>query len=77
MGSSSTFSPEFGERSLTFEPAGDGLFQDRETHSTWNLSGRATAGPAAGAQLSEIVHGNHFWFAWAVFRPETEIWRGP
>ena len=76
VGSSSTFSPELGERSLTFEPTGDGLFQDRETRSTWNLSGTATAGPLAGAQLTEIVHGNHFWFAWAVFRPETGIWRG-
>jgi hypothetical protein len=76
VGSSSTFSPEYGGRSLTFEPAGDGLFRDRETGSTWNLSGKATAGPTAGAQLTEIVHGNHFWFAWAVFRPETEVWRG-
>jgi hypothetical protein len=76
VGSSTTFSPEFGSRNLTFEPAGDGLFRDRETRSTWNLSGRATAGPASGSQLTEIVHGNHFWFAWAVFRPDTEIWRG-
>ena len=76
VGSSSTFSPEFGGRSLTFEPTGDGLFQDRETGLTWNLSGRATAGPAAGTQLTEIVHGNHFWFAWAVFRADTEVWRG-
>jgi hypothetical protein len=77
VGSSSAFAPEFGGRHLTFEENDDGLFLDRETGSTWNLSGRATNGPAAGAQLREIVHGNHFWFAWAVFRPETEIWRGP
>jgi hypothetical protein len=77
VGSSSTFSPELGGRSLTFEPAGDGLFQDRQTGSTWNLSGRATAGPVAGSQLTEIVHGNHFWFAWVVFRPETSVWRAP
>ncbi len=76
VGSSSAFSPEFGGRRLTFEPAGDGRFRDRETRSTWNLSGRAIAGELAGAQLTEIVHGNHFWFAWAVFRPDTEIWRG-
>lgn len=76
VGSSTTFAPELGGRGLRFEPAGDGLFRDRETGSTWNLSGSATAGPLAGAQLTEIVHGNHFWFAWAVFRPETEIWRG-
>jgi hypothetical protein len=77
VGSSTTFAPDFGGRRLTFEPVGDGAFRDRETGSTWNLSGKATRGPAAGTQLSEIVHGNHFWFAWAVFRPETEIWRGP
>ena len=77
VGSSSAFSPQLGGRNLTFEPVGDGLFRDRETGSTWNLSGRATAGPVAGSRLTEIVHGNHFWFAWAVFRPETEIWRGP
>ena len=76
VGSSTAFSPEFGGRNLTFEPAEDGVFRDRETRSTWNLSGRAIAGPAAGTQLAEIVHGNHFWFAWAVFRPETRIWRG-
>ena len=76
VGSSSAFSPEFGGRRLRFEPAGDGRFRDRETRSNWNLSGRAIAGELAGAQLTEIVHGNHFWFAWAVFRPDTEIWRG-
>ncbi len=76
VGSSSAFSPEFGGRRLRFEPAGDGRFRDRETRSIWNLSGRAIAGELAGAQLTEIVHGNHFWFAWAVFRPDTEIWRG-
>ncbi len=76
VGSSSAFSPEFGGRRLRFEPAGDGRFRDRQTRSTWNLSGRAIAGELAGAQLTEIVHGNHFWFAWAVFRPDTEIWRG-
>ena len=76
VGSSSAFAPRVEGRALTFQPAGDGLFRDRETGSTWNLSGRATSGPSAGAQLTEIVHGNHFWFAWAVFHPETEIWRG-
>ena len=76
VGSSSTFSPEAGGRRLTFEPAGNGRFRDRETRSTWNLSGRAIAGVLAGAQLTEIIHGNHFWFSWAVFRPDTEIWRG-
>lgn len=61
-------------RVLTFEPAGD-RFRDRETGSTWNLAGRAVAGPLAGTRLEPLQHGNHFWFAWAAFRPETGIWR--
>ena len=61
-------------RVLTFEPAGD-RFRDRETGSTWNLAGRAVSGPLEGVRLEPLQHGNHFWFAWAAFRPETEIWR--
>ena len=24
-------------------------------------------------QLTPLVSGNHFWFAWAVFKPETRV----
>lgn len=61
-------------RTLTFEPAG-GAFRDAETGSTWSITGRATAGPLAGASLIPVVHGNHFWFAWAAFRPTTRVWQ--
>lgn len=60
-------------RTLTFEPAGD-RFRDRETGSEWNLAGRAVSGPLEGARLEPLQHGNHFWFAWAAFEPETSIW---
>ena len=32
--------------------------------------------PCVTRALAEcwVPHGNHFWFAWAVFRPETRIW---
>ena len=76
VGSSTSFSPRIDGRVLTFEPRGNGRFRDRETGSEWNLSGRAVKGELEGTQLTEIVHGNHFWFAWGVFRPDTEIWRG-
>jgi len=59
---------------LTFDQAGE-LFRDRETGSTWQITGHATAGPLAGSQLEPVVHGNHFWFAWAVFKPETRVWQ--
>ncbi len=59
---------------LTFEVDGDG-FHDRETGSRWTITGRATAGPMAGSQLAPVIHGNHFWFAWAVFKPDTRVWQ--
>ena len=75
VGSSAVYSPVVDGRSLRFVAAEDGGFSDTETGSLWNVSGHAVAGPLAGTRLSEIPHGNHFWFAWAVFRPETRIWR--
>ena len=62
---------------LTFEEVDDGEFRDTQTGSTWNLTGRAIEGELAGTQLTEVVHGNHFWFAWGTFRPDTEVWKGP
>jgi len=38
-----------------------------------HLLGRATSGPLRGSQLRPIPHGNHFWFAWGVFKPATRI----
>ena len=35
------------------------------------------AAPLAGRQLEPVVHGNHFWFAWAAFAPETTVWTAP
>ncbi|MCH7564999.1 MAG: DUF3179 domain-containing protein [Gemmatimonadetes bacterium] len=76
VGSSTTFDPVVAGRKLIFEEAGDGRFKDRQTGTVWNLVGRAIEGELEGTQLTEVVHGNHFWFAWGVFRPETKVWRG-
>ncbi len=73
VGSSGVFDPRIGGRSLRFTRDGDGHFTDVETGSTWDILGRATDGPLAGEQLAEIPHGNHFWFAWGVFKPDTRI----
>jgi hypothetical protein len=48
---------------------------DAETGSTWNIVGQATAGPLAGTQLEPIIHGDHFWFSWAAFKPDTVIYQ--
>jgi len=76
VGTSAAFEPVVDGRRLHFEPAGDGRFRDRETGTVWSITGRALEGELAGRQLTEVVHGNHFWFAWGTFRPETKIWNG-
>ncbi|MFQ5690576.1 MAG: DUF3179 domain-containing protein [Gemmatimonadota bacterium] len=73
VGQTAVFDRKLGERTLTFEWR-DGSFRDRETGSRWDLAGRATAGPLVGQRLTAIPHGDHFWFAWAAFRPDTEVW---
>ncbi len=72
VGAGVAFLRELDGRVLTFESKA-GRFIDLETGSEWNLSGRAMQGPLSGKQLEPLVHGNHFWFSWAVFRPDTRI----
>ncbi|MEE9199190.1 MAG: DUF3179 domain-containing protein, partial [Dehalococcoidia bacterium] len=55
---------------LTFVAQGDG-FVDNETGTTWNILGQAVGGEMAGKTLEPVLHANHFWFAWAAFKPET------
>ncbi len=79
VGSSGVFQPVAGGRELTFQRLGgeEDPITDLQTGSTWSVTGRATAGPLAGAQLPPVVHGNHFWFAWAALSPETTVWTAP
>lgn len=54
----------------------DGRFTDRATESTWTIEGAAVSGPRAGERLEPIARSYiAFWFAWAAFQPETEIWQ--
>ncbi|MBM3942715.1 MAG: DUF3179 domain-containing protein [SAR202 cluster bacterium] len=72
VGAAAVFVPQVEGRQLTFSRQ-DEVFQDQETGSYWNLLGEAVAGPLAGKRLEPVVHGNHFWFAWAVFKPGTVV----
>ncbi len=74
VGQTAVYDRRLGERVLTFQAVRGG-FRDRETGSGWTLAGRAVDGPLKGQRLQPIPHGNHFWFAWAVFRPDTEVWQ--
>jgi hypothetical protein len=73
VGASGIFRTTADGRTLTFEPAGRTAFRDRETGSEWNVAGLAVSGPMAGHQLDALPHGDYLWFAWAAFRPDTDI----
>ncbi|MCB8925841.1 MAG: DUF3179 domain-containing protein [Ardenticatenaceae bacterium] len=75
VGATGVFTPLVDGRLLTFRQEGDAIV-DNETGSTWNIVGQATAGELAGQQLQRIIHGDHFWFSWAAFKPETVIYTG-
>jgi hypothetical protein len=79
IGATGVFRPELDGEPVTFRRDGgeESPITDLETGTTWSVTGLATAGPLVGAQLEPVPHGNHFWFAWAAFSPDTVIWTAP
>ena len=77
VGSVAVFDRRAAGRTLTFAANGDGTFTDAETGSTWNILGNAVAGELSGAQLTPLLAFDHFWFAWAAFHPQTELYQAP
>ena len=75
VGATAVFDPNLESRKLTFAWDGE-RFSDNETGTTWNLLGEGVAGSLAGERLQPVVHANHFWFAWAAFKPDTLIYQG-
>ncbi len=76
VGAAVTYYPEVDGRKLRFKAVGDGLFEDRETNSTWTLAGDAVDGPLAGKSLKPMERAAvHFWFVWAAYVPETRVVR--
>lgn len=70
------------DRTLSFQAAatdrGLAWLKDEETGTLWSpLSGAAVEGPLAGKKLERIHAMNAFWFAWADFYPETDLYLGP
>ena len=58
---------------LEFEYS-DNMILDKQTGSRWNLEGQAISGSLNGKQLQRIVYDPGFWFEWAAFHPETDIY---
>ncbi len=75
IGATGVFDAYLDGETLTFSLK-DGNFVDDQTRATWNILGEGLEGEMAGKSLTPIVHGNHFWFAWGAFYPETLIDRG-
>jgi hypothetical protein len=76
VGAVGVFDPLVEGKRLTFRLT-DGRILDDQTGSTWNLLGKAEAGPLAGRELKSLVYrAAQFWFSWAVFKPDTIIYRG-
>lgn len=53
----------------------DNGFFDKQTKSQWNIFGEAISGSLKGKKLKPVITGAHFWFAWAVFKPNTLIYK--
>lgn len=72
VGAVGVFVRTAGGRELTFRFREE-RFEDAQTGSVWDVFGRAVHGRLRGHRMAAVVHGTYFWFAWAVFRPETRV----
>lgn len=76
VGTGIAYERTVGDQVLTFEAAGEDLFRDTETGTTWDLLGNAVDGPLAGERLTPAVQTNEFWFAWAAFNSDSKVCTG-
>ncbi|MCY3916672.1 MAG: DUF3179 domain-containing protein [Chloroflexi bacterium] len=74
IGAAGMYQSSIDGKVLRFTANDDGSFADGETGSTWNAFGEAIAGELAGSQLNWVHAFPHFWFAWAAFHPDTEVY---
>ncbi|MFZ1561692.1 MAG: DUF3179 domain-containing protein [Saprospiraceae bacterium] len=74
VGSVTVFSPIIDNKLLTFIKKED-HFYDQQTQSKWTITGICVEGKHKGIQLTPIVYGNHFAFAWFAFHPDSEIYK--
>jgi len=72
VGATGVFHPRVDGRDLDFRATPAGIVDD-QTGSTWDIFGRAVSGPLFGARLDRVVSIESFWFDWAAFFPETEV----
>lgn len=67
------FSRKLRGRTLTFQAAESGALSDKETGSKWTMYGECTSGQLKGTKLEKLTALPSFWFSWAQFYPNTEV----
>ena len=70
---SRAFDRTVNEEILDFEIL-NGKIIDTKTMSEWNYDGVAISGSMEGTELTRMSMWPGFWFEWAAFHPETEVW---
>lgn len=73
-GTTGVFDRTVDGKTLEFTYAEADRFKDKNTGSTWTVTGRAVDGPMKGTQLERITHGDYFAFSWFAFRPDAELY---
>ncbi len=73
-GSVGVFNPVVDGNLLSFSRKGN-RFADSQTGSIWDITGKAVSGDYQGEQLTPVVHGTYFAFAWFAFQPESTLYQ--
>ena len=76
VGTAGAFDARIRGRTLRFTANGPNRFRDLQTGSTWDVSGRALAGPLRAARVRPLRHDEQFWFALAAFVPHARLLTG-
>lgn len=73
------FRRSLGARTLRFVAASSRQItaRDTATGSSWRLDGQAVAGALQGRALEPVNFHTGAWYAWAVYFPNTSIYRRP
>jgi len=71
-GATGVFSRKLNGEILEFRHVNNTI-RDTKTQSEWNIAGRAVGGELKGEQLSPVIFGDYFAFAWLVFYPDSRI----
>jgi hypothetical protein len=73
VGTAAAFERRVDDRRLEFEPRAGGGFTDRQTGSSWDITGRAVGGRLRGERLAPLRQDQQFWFALAAFVPGARV----